>query len=118
MAAVLTRCAKTGTTVPTGIDSDMVVFGTLPSIPIPLSCPSCGSTHYWTTSTAWVDGERPRSLKKVAKTMGERSGQNGAHQNAKGIRSWQKPENASPSTLNYMKRLGAFGRNEAQKEET
>lgn len=54
MAEIPTRCPKTGKPVSTGLDSDMVIFASLPEIPIPVRCPACGSKHFWTRTTAWV----------------------------------------------------------------
>src|SRR3974390_2455 len=54
MADVLTRCARTGSVIPTGITTDMVQFDSLPDVAIPISCPICGTTHVWKPSTSWI----------------------------------------------------------------
>jgi len=57
MAAILTRCPRTDRPIPTGLDTSMVVFESLPKVPIPVRCQACGNEHYWTRSTAWVAEE-------------------------------------------------------------
>jgi hypothetical protein len=54
MAAVLTRCPRTGSIIPTGIITDMVQFDSLPNVAIPIFCPNCGKTHIWKPSTSWI----------------------------------------------------------------
>src|SRR5262245_59530626 len=36
MTAILTRCPHTGATIPTGLNTDTIVFDTLPKVPIPV----------------------------------------------------------------------------------
>jgi len=57
MAAILTRCPRTGQTIPTGLSTDVVIFATLPNVPIPVPCHACSGEHYWTYSNAWVADE-------------------------------------------------------------
>jgi hypothetical protein len=54
---ILIHCPVTGESVPTGLDTEMVVFDSLPSLELPLECPSCGQTHHWKPADAWVEGE-------------------------------------------------------------
>jgi len=54
MAAVLTRCPRTGGIISTGITTDMVQFDSLPNVAVPISCPICGTTHIWKPSTSWI----------------------------------------------------------------
>ena len=57
LPAILVNCPVTGETVPTGLDTETVVFESLPVVEMPLGCPSCGRTHYWKRVQAWVEGE-------------------------------------------------------------
>jgi hypothetical protein len=43
----------------TGLNTNVIVFEDLPNVAIPVRCTSCGSTHYWRSATAWVDGKQP-----------------------------------------------------------
>jgi hypothetical protein len=54
MAAILTKCPKTARWIHTGIDSNTVVFETLPNVSVPVRCTACDTTHYWTPADAWV----------------------------------------------------------------
>jgi hypothetical protein len=61
MPEIIIRCPITGLAVSTGLDTETIVFETLPEIEMPLQCPSCGETHHWRPREAWVRGvERPR----------------------------------------------------------
>ena len=42
MPEILIRCPAMGDAVPTGLDTETVVFESLPSIELPFNCPSCG----------------------------------------------------------------------------
>ena len=57
MPAILVHCPVTGEAVPTGLHTETVVFESLPSIELPLECPSCGQTHHWKPGEAWVKGD-------------------------------------------------------------
>jgi hypothetical protein len=52
MPDILTRCPKTGRTIKTGLTTEMIEIDSLPRVPIPVWCPECGSTHFWTSLTA------------------------------------------------------------------
>ena len=54
---ILVHCPVTGESVPTGLDTETVVFASLPIVVMPFECPSCRQTHYWKPGDAWVDGE-------------------------------------------------------------
>jgi hypothetical protein len=54
MPDILTRCPKTGRTIKTGLTTEMIEIDSLPRVPIPVWCPECGSTHFWTSLTAWM----------------------------------------------------------------
>jgi len=60
VASILTKCPRTKEPIPTVLDSDVVILETLPNVPIPVICSACGSTHYWTSLSAWVEGEGSR----------------------------------------------------------
>ena len=60
MPDILIHCPVTGESVSTGLDTETVVFDSLPSIELPLRCSACGQRHYWKPADAWVRGE-PRS---------------------------------------------------------
>ena len=57
MPAILVTCPVTGETVPTGLNTDTVVFESLPVVRMPLGCSSCGRTHFWKRGQARVDRE-------------------------------------------------------------
>jgi hypothetical protein len=59
MPVILTSCAWTGASIPTGVHSEWIELSSLPKIPIPVQCPACGRLHHWTRSTAWIAGEAP-----------------------------------------------------------
>lgn len=54
MADIFIRCPVTSQTILTGLNTEMVVFKTLPNVEIPLKCPHCGQTHRWTPEDAWL----------------------------------------------------------------
>lgn len=54
MAEILVRCPVTGHAIFTGLNTDTVVFETLPNIEMPLKCSRCGKTHYWKPKSAWL----------------------------------------------------------------
>jgi hypothetical protein len=47
MPNVMINCPILKVAVPTGLDTETVVFESLPSIELPFKCPSCGRTHQW-----------------------------------------------------------------------
>ena len=55
MADIVTRCPYTGRMISTGLTTWVVRFDTLPNVPIPIVCPACGKTHYWSPMNAWTD---------------------------------------------------------------
>jgi hypothetical protein len=54
MPDILICCPETGKPVQTGLDTETVVFETLPSVALPVECPHCGQTHFWKPTEAWV----------------------------------------------------------------
>ncbi|MGY3660740.1 hypothetical protein ACVJ19_007403 [Bradyrhizobium sp. USDA 376] len=54
MPDILIICPVTGQAVFTGLNTETVVFETLPAIEIPIKCPRCGQTHRWKPKDAWV----------------------------------------------------------------
>jgi len=54
MPDILIFCPVTAEPVQTGLDTETVIFDSLPSLAIPLLCPLCGQTHYWKPENAWV----------------------------------------------------------------
>ena len=54
MPEILIYCPITGQVVLTGLNTETVVFETLPSVEVPLKCPRCGQTHRWKPKDAWV----------------------------------------------------------------
>ena len=42
MPDIVIRCPVTGDAVPTGLNTDTIVFSTLPNVEMPLRCPHCG----------------------------------------------------------------------------
>jgi hypothetical protein len=54
MSDILIYCAVTGQPVPTGLDTETVIFESLPNVEIPVKCPSCGEMHRWRPRDAWV----------------------------------------------------------------
>jgi hypothetical protein len=59
MPDILIRCPETGEPVQTGLDTETIIFESLPSFVLPLHCPLCGRTHYWEPKDAWVEGSDP-----------------------------------------------------------
>jgi hypothetical protein len=63
---VAIRCPRTGEEVPTGIETNISDFATLPKGETPLLCPACGHTHMWSRkdmflahSMSGLEGHRP-----------------------------------------------------------
>lgn len=54
MPDILIRCPVTGQAVFTGLNTESVVFESLPAVEIPLRCSRCGETHRWKPKDAWV----------------------------------------------------------------
>jgi hypothetical protein len=54
MPEILIYCPITGQVVLTGLNTETVVFETLPSVEVPLKYPRCGQTHRWKPKDAWV----------------------------------------------------------------
>jgi hypothetical protein len=54
MSDILIYCPVTGQPVPTGLDTETVIFESLPNVEIPVKCPSCGEIHHWRPRDAWV----------------------------------------------------------------
>jgi hypothetical protein len=53
---IMIRCPTLGGKVPTGLTTEMVVFGSLPvKIKLPLRCPACRNVHAWAPKDAWID---------------------------------------------------------------
>jgi hypothetical protein len=64
MPDILIRCPVMGEPVPTGLDTETVIFESLPSIALPVECPSCGRAHHWRPTDAWVK-DRPLLLRRA-----------------------------------------------------
>ena len=55
MPDILIRCPLTGLAVPTGLDTETVIFESLSLLTrLPLDCPKCGKIHRWVPKDAWV----------------------------------------------------------------
>lgn len=62
MPDISISCPETGKPVQTGLDTETVVFETLPSVAMPVRCPHCAQTHFWRPAGAWVyDSKHPRA---------------------------------------------------------
>jgi len=57
MSAIMIRCPVRNKDVATGLDTDTIVFETLPSVTIPMRCPACRQIHEWKPLDAWVADE-------------------------------------------------------------
>lgn len=57
MPNILIRCPASGKAIETGLDTETIIFETLPSIELPASCADCGQVHYWKPHQAWVEGD-------------------------------------------------------------
>lgn len=58
MADILVQCPRTGAPVPTGLKTEWVLLNSLPSVAVPLRCPSCGQMHKWKPGDAWIGAAR------------------------------------------------------------
>jgi hypothetical protein len=56
MLQIMFACARTGQFVPTGIETDLDTFMTLPEVLSLSRCSACGRSHYWTKSETWISG--------------------------------------------------------------
>ena len=55
MPDILIRCPITGQAVPTGLNTETVVFESLSNVAVPpIKCSKCGQLHFWTPKDAWV----------------------------------------------------------------
>jgi hypothetical protein len=54
MLQIMLTCARTGKVVPTGIETDIDTFVSLPNVISSSHCPACGGMHYWTKRETWV----------------------------------------------------------------
>jgi hypothetical protein len=63
MPDILMRCSETGKPVETGLDTETVVFETLPNVALPVKCPHCRQVHFWKPTEAWLarDAGRQRN---------------------------------------------------------
>lgn len=62
MAMVMIKCPKTGETVATGHDTEPEYFNSLAttmSSSVLQNCPSCGETHQWSKSVAFLENSAP-----------------------------------------------------------
>jgi hypothetical protein len=57
MSDIMIRCPVFDAEVQTGLDTETVVFSTLPNIPIPMRCSACNMIHEWKPRHAWVKGK-------------------------------------------------------------
>jgi hypothetical protein len=62
---ILTRCPQARLEVPTGLDTHMVVFRSLPNVAIPLHCPAWRQVHVWTPAEAWIGNRKAELAKPV-----------------------------------------------------
>ena len=60
MEEISVRCPVTGQAVFIGLNTETVVFETLPNIELPLKCARCGQTHRWKPKDAWVAPDSTR----------------------------------------------------------
>jgi len=51
---IFIRCPTTGQPVPTGLDTETVVFETLPTIDLLMRCPACQQPRVWNWTKAWI----------------------------------------------------------------
>ena len=59
----MTNCPATRRPISTGLNTDMVIFDSLPDVAVPISCPACCRQHLWRPSDAWVGSlGRPPAL--------------------------------------------------------
>jgi hypothetical protein len=82
MSDILIFCPVTAEPVQTGLDTETVVFESLPPIAIPLLCTQCGQTHYWRPAQAWVnEPSSPDAIAINGKYLApvHRNGKNAAH---------------------------------------
>jgi hypothetical protein len=54
MSAVMIRCPNTGRAISTQIETEAVVFRSLPHVDSRTACPACGHDHVWTKREAWL----------------------------------------------------------------
>ena len=69
MPDIMICCPLFGTSVPTGLSTEMIVFASLPNVATPLRCPACRKMHRWKPKDAWVEGEaKPKGAARKLKT--------------------------------------------------
>lgn len=54
MPAIMIRCPVHNKDVTTGLDTETIIFETLPNLAIPMRCIACGQSHEWKPRDAWV----------------------------------------------------------------
>jgi hypothetical protein len=57
MGMIMIRCPRTGSAIPTGMQSDREQFACTPVFFASTHCPICNDDHRWFAREAWV-GER------------------------------------------------------------
>jgi hypothetical protein len=71
MLQIMLTCARTGQFVPTGIETDLDTFITLPDVVSQTRCPACSGIHFWTKRETWLcrgQGARRASMPAVVVT--------------------------------------------------
>jgi hypothetical protein len=63
LGSIFIKCPRTLARVATGLSTQCVVFGSLPSVEIPLRCPACNQIHKWKPEDAWIESALPRASK-------------------------------------------------------
>ncbi len=58
MSTVMIKCPTTGTSIPTGIETEPLSFLQLPDMISRARCPHCGLDHAWWKREAWLE-DRP-----------------------------------------------------------
>jgi hypothetical protein len=48
------RCPIVGTSVSTGLTTEMIVFDSIEDLKIPMRCPACLKMHNWMRKDAWI----------------------------------------------------------------
>lgn len=66
MPLIMIRCPVHAAIIPTGLNTEVVQFKTLPDCAVPLACPACEQTHFWRPKDAWVFGEEPAPARRNA----------------------------------------------------
>jgi len=63
MPDILIRCRVWNVGVPTGLTTDVISLDSMhmmPELRVPMRCPACNRTHYWSAGDAWVEETKDR----------------------------------------------------------